>query len=70
MARDITGSRSEVQCVPRDEWTGAAFLADPFELSDASAREILGYRPTEASAAKGLLKAAISNCWQAMLKKT
>jgi len=70
MARDITGSRSEVQCVPRDEWTGAPFLADPFELSDASARKLLGYSPTEASAAKGLLKAAISNCWQAMVKKT
>ena len=69
MARDVAGSRSEVRCIPRPEWTGAAFLADPWELSDASARGLLGYCPTEASAAKGFLKAAIANCWQSMRKK-
>ena len=70
MVRDVVGSRSDIRCIPRKEWTGSAFLADPWELSDAVARKILGYQPAEASAAKASLKAAISNCWQAMQKKT
>jgi hypothetical protein len=66
MVRDVTGSRSGIRCVPREEWTGAAFLSDPWELSDAAARESLGYRPMEMPAAKASLKAAISNCWETM----
>ena len=70
MVRDVTGSRSGIRCIPRAEWTGAAFLSDPWELSDASARELLGYRPMDAPAAKASLKDAISNCWEAMRRKT
>ncbi len=70
MIRDITGSRSEIRVIPREEWTGAAFLADPWELSDASARRILGYLPAGGPAAKDSLKAAISFCWREMRKKT
>ncbi|MHB1012187.1 MAG: NAD-dependent epimerase/dehydratase family protein [Desulfobacteria bacterium] len=66
IARDVTGSRSGIRCVPREEWTGAAFLSDPWELSDSLARELLGYRPMEAPAAKASLNVAISNCWEAM----
>jgi UDP-glucose 4-epimerase len=66
MVRDVTGSRSGVRCIPREKWTGAAFLSDPWELSDAAARESLGYRPMEMPAAKASLKAAISNCWETM----
>ncbi len=66
MVRDVTGSHSGIRCIPRGEWTGAAFLSDPWELSDSSARELLGYRPMEAPAAKASLKVAISNCWEAM----
>ena len=69
MARDATGSRSEIRCIPREEWTGSAFLADPWELSDASAREQLGYDPMEASRAKASLKKAVENCWKAMRAK-
>ena len=54
MVRDATGSRSEIRCVPREKWTGSAFLADPWELSDAAARELLGYRPMDPSEAKSL----------------
>jgi nucleoside-diphosphate-sugar epimerase len=66
MVRDVTGSRSGIRCVPREEWTGAAFLSDPWELSDSAARESLGYRPMEATAAKASLNVAISSCWEAM----
>ncbi|MDX1815760.1 MAG: NAD(P)-dependent oxidoreductase, partial [Thermodesulfobacteriota bacterium] len=69
MARDATGSRSEIRCIPREEWTGSAFLADPWELSDALARERLGYDPMEASRAKAYLKKAVENCWEAMRTK-
>jgi len=70
MVRDVTGSRSGIRCIPREEWTGAAFLSDPWELSDSAARESLGYRPMESTAAKAALKAAISGCWGAMCRNT
>jgi len=70
MVRHVTGSRSEIRCIPREEWTGAAFLSDPWELSDSAARELLGYRPMEALAAKASLNVAISSCWEAMCRKT
>jgi UDP-glucose 4-epimerase len=70
MVRDVTGSRSAIQPIPREEWKGSAFLADPWELSDSLARELLGYRPTEAPAAKASLKVAIGNCWEAMRRNT
>lgn len=70
MVRDVTGSRSGVRCIPREEWMGAAFLSDPWELSDAAARDILGYRPIDAAAAKGSLTRAISTCWEAMRRNT
>ena len=69
MVRDVTGSSCGIRCIPREEWTGAAFLSDHWELSDASARELLRYRPMEAPAAKASLKAAISNCWETMRMK-
>lgn len=69
MVRDVTGSRSPIRCVPRDAWTGSAFLADPWELSDALARRLLGYRPKDPHAAKASLKVAISKCWEAMRTK-
>ncbi len=69
MAREATGSRCEIRCIPRDQWTGSAFLADPWELSDGAARELLGYRPMEGASAKASLKKAIANCWEAMRGK-
>ena len=69
MVRDVTGSRSGIRCIPREKWTGAAFLSDPWELSDTSARELLGYRPMDAIEAKASLKGAISACWKGMGRK-
>jgi UDP-glucose 4-epimerase len=66
MVRDVTGSRSGIRCIPREKWTGAAFLSDPWELSDTSARELLGYRPMDAIEAKASLKGAIAACWKGM----
>ncbi len=70
MVREVTGSRSPIQCIPREKWKGSAFLADPWELSDSLARQLLGYRPAEAPAAKASLKVAIGNCWEAMRRST
>jgi UDP-glucose 4-epimerase len=66
MVRDVTGSRSPIRCIPREDWTGSAFLADPWELSDTSAREVLGYRPMDTPRARASLKRAIANCWEVM----
>jgi len=66
LVREVTGSRSDIRCIPREEWTGAAFLSDPWELSDSAARDSLGYRPMGTTTAKASLKMAISNCWEAM----
>ena len=69
MVRDVTGSRSEIRSIPREKWTGSAFLADPWRLGDKSAREGLGYAPMEAAEAKASLKKAISRCREAMKAK-
>jgi UDP-glucose 4-epimerase len=38
-----TGSASPLQIVPNAEWDGAAFLADPWNLSTAKAEALFGY---------------------------
>ena len=68
MVRDVTGSSSEIRVIPGKEWKGAAFLNDPWELSDAKARKLLGVRPKENSAAAQSLKKAIAVCWAEMNK--
>jgi UDP-glucose 4-epimerase len=69
MVREVTGSRSEVRIIPRERWTGSAFLADPWRLEDRLARKELGYAPMESSEAKASLKKAISRCREAMKAK-
>lgn len=69
MVCDVVGSRSEIRCVPREQWGGSAFLADPWELSDAAARETLGYLPMDAPRAKASLQKAIAACWEVMNRK-
>lgn len=66
MVREVTGEKCEIRRVPREEWTGSAFLADPWELSDEHARKVLGYSPTPAERAKSDLKAVIAKRWEAM----
>jgi nucleoside-diphosphate-sugar epimerase len=70
MVRDVTGSSSEIRSIPKEEWTGSAFLADPWELSDDLGRELLGYQPMESAEAKASLKRAISNRWEGMKEST
>jgi UDP-glucose 4-epimerase len=69
MVREAAGSRSAIRSVPRERWTGSAFLADPWRLDDRLAREELGYAPMEDSEARASLKKAISRCWEAMKAK-
>ena len=66
MVREVTGKRCEIRRVPREEWKGSAFLADPWELDDSNARKVLGYTPTEASRAKADLQAVIAKRWEIM----
>ena len=66
MVREVTGNKCEIRRIPREEWTGSPFLADPWELSDARARDLLGYSPTKAEKAKADLKAVIAKRWEAM----
>jgi UDP-glucose 4-epimerase len=66
MVREVTGNRCEIKRVPREEWTGSAFLADPWELDDTLARDAIGYTATEATRAKKDLKMVIAKRWEAM----
>jgi UDP-glucose 4-epimerase len=65
MIVEITGSRSAVEVVPRERWTGAAFLADPWELDDRLIRQRLGYEPRRGPAGVAeLLRRAIASTWE------
>jgi len=64
--REVTGSTSQIRSTPSSEWTGSAFLADPWELDDTLARQLVGYSPTEPKEAKTLLKKAIARRWESM----
>ncbi len=68
MVSEVTGSLAEVRVIPKEEWKGSAFLADPWELSDTYARDLLGYKPMDPEQAKGTLKKAIFNRWEGMKK--
>lgn len=68
MVREVTGSSSEIRSIPKEDWTGSAFLADPWELSDKLGRELLGYQPMNSADAKASLQVAISNRWKGMEK--
>lgn len=65
MVVEVTGRKARVQIVPRPEWTGAPFLADPWLLDDSSARERLGYRPRRAGdGVRALLQQSIARTWE------
>ena len=66
IVKEVTGSTSEIRSVPSSEWKGSAFLADPWELDDTLARELVGYAPTGEAEAKGMLKKAIAARWESM----
>lgn len=66
MAAEVTGASARVEVVPAAEWTGAAFLADRWELDDRRIREALGYKPAWGpSAVREALRRAMARTWQA-----
>ena len=68
MAIEVTRSSAAVEVVPPAEWTGAAFLADPWELDDRRIRERLGFKPSQDPAkVREALRNAIAKTWQQSL---
>jgi nucleoside-diphosphate-sugar epimerase len=62
---EITGSAAPIRVVPRSEWTGAAFLADRWELDDRRVRTEMGFRPARDAASLRLaLRDAIAATWK------
>ncbi|MFI5339909.1 MAG: NAD-dependent epimerase/dehydratase family protein [Candidatus Methylomirabilales bacterium] len=71
VAVEITGSSAGVEVIPATEWTGAAFLADRWELDDQRIRERLGFKPTrDPAGVRDALRRAIARTWQQNLAKS
>jgi UDP-glucose 4-epimerase len=67
---EVTGSTAPIRVVPRSEWTGAAFLADRWELDDRRIRTELGFKPTREPAGLRLaLRDAIAATWKSLRGK-
>jgi len=64
---EVTGSAAQVRVVPRTEWTGAAFLADRWELDDDRIRAELGFTPArDAAGVRAALRDAIAATWKGL----
>ncbi len=62
---EVTASTAPIRVVPRSEWTGAAFLADRWDLDDRRIRTELGFKPTRDAASLRLaLRDAIAATWK------
>ena len=67
MAVEVTGTAAPIQVVPRAEWTGAAFLADRWELDDRCAREVLGLKPgRDVAGVRDALRQAMVATWKGL----
>jgi UDP-glucose 4-epimerase len=67
LALEVTGSAVPIRVVPRSEWTGAAFLADRWELDDRRVRNELGFEPARDPAGLRLaLHDAIAATWKSL----
>jgi len=65
MAVEITGASAGVEVIPATEWTGAAFLADRWELDDQRICDRLGFKPTrDLAGVRDALRRAIARTWQ------
>ncbi len=65
MVVEVTGSAAGVQTVPREAWTGAAFLADRWELDDRRIRAELGFKPSrDPWGVRDGLREAIRKTWR------
>jgi UDP-glucose 4-epimerase len=64
---EVTGSAAPIRVVPRSEWTGAAFLADRWDLDDSRIRTELGFKPARDPAHLRLaLRDAIAATWKTL----
>ncbi len=71
MVVEVTGSSARVEVIPPTEWTGAAFLADRWELEDRRIREKLGFKPTrDPAGVRRALQCAIARTWQQRVKQS
>jgi len=65
MVVEIVGGKGAIDLVPRASWTGAAFLADRWELADQQIRTVLGFKPTrDAAEVRLALHRAIAATWK------
>jgi UDP-glucose 4-epimerase len=65
MVLDVTGGTGGIERVPRAAWSGAAFLADRWELADHRIRTALGFAPTrDAAEVRSALHRAIAATWE------
>ncbi len=65
MAVEVTESPARVEVIPPTEWTGAAFLADRWELDDRKIREKLGFKPArDPAGVRELLRRAMDRTWK------
>jgi hypothetical protein len=61
---DVTGSAAPIRVLPRSDWTGAAFLAERWDLDDQRIRAEKGFNPTRDSVGLRLaLREAIAATW-------
>jgi len=71
MVMEVTGSSAGVKPVPQTEWTGAAFLADRWELDDRKIRQKLGFKPTrDPAGVREALRRAIARTWQQIVAQS
>jgi nucleoside-diphosphate-sugar epimerase len=64
---EVTGSSARVEVVPVEEWKGAVFLADRWELDDRRIREKLKFKPARDPAGlRETLRRAIARTWAGM----
>ncbi len=62
---EVTGSPAPLRVIPAAAWTGAAFLADRWELCDRRLRADTGYAPARGPAGvRAALRAAIAATWR------
>lgn len=70
MAVEVTGASAPIQVIPRAEWTGAAFLADRWELDAQRSRDALGLKPVRDEAGvSDALRRAIAKTWEQLNQK-
>jgi hypothetical protein len=65
MVVKVTGGRGAVEVIPREAWTGAAFLADRWELTDQRIQTAVGFKPIrDTTEVREALARAIAGTWE------